>query len=904
VLRVVINGTPHLCQPGGSILAALEQADVRVPTLCHDDRLVPTGACRSCLVHIEGHDRLVTACSTPLADGMVIVTDTEELVEHRRSLLAVLAARYPIAATTLQPDKPFHRELREYGIQASGDVTGDHDLEDRSHPYIAVDMARCIDCYRCVRICDEVQGQGVWHVRNRGRETRIVPDGPTLLDSSCVGCGACVDTCPTGALDDVDIDVAADGSLSAADSAAAGSTRLPMTWTRTTCPYCGTGCEMQLGTREGRIVASRPVLDAPVSKGHLCVKGRYAFDFVSADDRITEPMIRDGERWRRVSWSEARAVVVSRLRALIDRYGPDCIGLLGSARATNEDNYLVQKFARVVIGTNNVDCCARVCHAPSAVGLKRMLGSGLTTNSFDDIEAAACILVCGANPTENHPIVGARIRQAARRGTPLIVIDPRRIELASEATSHLAITPGTTIPLLNAMAHTIVIERLWDASYLEHRVDGREDFARFIAEWPPERASGLCHVSADAIRAAARLYASHGPAMIVHGLGVTEHVQGADGVMALINLALLTGNIGRTGGGVNPLRGQNNVQGAAHMGCEPRSLPGSTSIDLGRDDFERVWGRPIPRTRGRHLLEMMDAAEEGRLKALWTVGYDVLLTNPNASATLRALQALELVIVQDLFLTETARQCASVFLPACSSFEKDGTFMNAERRIQRVRAALRPLGASKPDWQIFAETARAMGAQGFEYGSAVEIWDEIRVLCSGARGMTYDRLDVAGLQWPCPSEDHPGTTVLHRDTFAAGPRVSLRPIEFHPSPEATTADYPLMLITGRTLYQFNAGTMTGRTRNNLLRATDVLDISPDDASAVGLSEGDPVRVVSAYGSAVLPAHLSHEVEPGQLFATFHTPAFFLNALTGPHRDALTGTPEYKVTAVRLERAGS
>jgi formate dehydrogenase major subunit len=660
---------------------------------------------------------------------------------------------------------------------------------------------------------------------------------------------------------------------------------------------------MNVGTRDGRIVAVRPVLDAAVSKGHLCAKGRYAFEFVNADDRIIAPMIRESGCWRRTSWPEALEFVAMRLRDVIDRYGADSIGVLGSARATNEDNYLTQKFARLVIGTNNVDCCARVCHAPSAAGLEAMLGAGLATNSFDDIETARTILVCGANPTENHPIVGARIRQAARRGAHLIVIDPRRIELTGDATCHLAIAPGTNVPLLNAMAHTIVTEGLCDREFVKHRVDGFEEFRAFIETWPPSRAAGICQVDADAIRSAARLFATGPPAVTFHGLGLTEHVQGTDGVMALINLALLTGNVGKPGGGVNPLRGQNNVQGAAHMGCEPASLPGSTPIEQGRAAFEARWGAPLPHTRGLNLLEMMDAAAAGELKALWAIGYDVFLTNPNATETARALRSIGLVIVQDLFSAETAREFGTVFLPACSSFEKDGTFMNAERRIQRVRAALKPAGASKPDWQIIAEMARAMGGSGFEYRSAEQIWDEVRAVCPGARGMTYARLDAGGLQWPCPAEDHPGTQILHRNGFAGGARATLRQVEHHATPEQTTEGLPLLLITGRSLYQFNAGTMTGRTPNNELRPADVLDISPADAVAAGVHDGDRVRVVSQYGAAVLPVRVAHAVRAGQLFATFHTKEAFLNAVTGPHRDSVTGTPEYKLTAVRIEHTG-
>ena len=887
LLRAILDGKAHVFPEGTTLVAALRASGVHLPTLCHDERLKPSGACRLCLVRVQGVGRPVPACSTPLFDGMNIETNPPDLEDGRRLALTMLAWRYPAEAVTQAPQKEFHRAIQAFGVGGELLQEAPPVEIDRSHPYITVDMSRCIDCYRCVRICDELQGQFVWHVRRRGRETRIVPDGPTLFDSSCVSCGACVDSCPTGALDD------------------AASVRLgqPSAWTKTTCPYCGVGCEMSVGTRDNKVVAVRPVHEAPVNKGHLCVKGRYAFEFSSADDRVLEPMIRDGSSWRRVSWDEALAFTAGRLHDLLARHGPDRVGVLGSARATNEDNYVAQKFARVVLGTNNVDCCARVCHAPSAAALKQSLGTGLGTNSFDDIEIARTILVCGSNATENHPIVGARIKQAVRKGAALIVIDPRRIELASYATCHLALRPGTNIPLLSAMAQVIIADGLVDRSFIDARVDGFESFAGSVADWTPERAAEICGIDADLIRRAARLYATGAPAMTVHGLGVTEHVQGTDGVTLLINLALLTGNLGKPGSGVNPLRGQNNVQGSAHMGCEPNTLPGSISLKDGRAAIEREWNGSLPATRGLHLLQMMDAAVEHAFSGLYAIGYDLLLTNANMAHTRRALAALDFVIIQDLFLTETAREFGTVFLPASSSFEKDGTFMNAERRIQRVRQAMAPLGQSKPDWRITCELAHAMGhSEGFEFAGPEEIWNEVRGLSAGARGMTYARLDRGGLQWPCPSEDHPGTTILHTNGFASGPRATLQPVSYQPGPEACSPDYPFVLNTGRTLYQFNAATMTGRTPNNALRPSDILDVFPDDADALGLKDGDVARIVSRYGSATIPVRLNQGMSPRQLFATFHDPAVALNRATGPHRDAVTGTPEYKVVAVRVEKA--
>jgi formate dehydrogenase major subunit len=888
MLCVRINGEIHEFGEDISILDALRSIKIEVPTLCHDERLKPYGACRLCVVQVKGWARPVTACNTPLADGMEIETHTRELEDFRRTLLKLLAQRYPTEAVRRFPNKEFHLYVRTYGLE--DDLLGkpDQSLVDDSHPYIHVDMSQCIYCYRCVRICEEVQGQFVWQVWNRGDATRILPDsGTTLLESSCVSCGACVDTCPSGALEDK-------GILSLG---------MPTVWTKTTCPYCGTGCEMTVGTRSGRIVSVRPELDAPVSKGHLCVKGRYAFDFVYAGDRITAPMIRQNGEWKHVSWNEVISFTADGLQRIVERYGPDGVGILGSARATNEENYLVQKFARVVLGTNNVDCCARVCHAPTAAAMKSMLGTGAATNSFDDIEKAHTILVCGANTTENHPIVGARIKQAALDGAHLIVIDPRQIELSRYADCHLQLRPGTNVPLLNAMACAIVEERLHDEDFLKERVLEWEEFRDFILLWTPEQVASICRVEAESIRKTARLYAMEKPAMIFHGLGMTEHIQGTEGVMCLVNLALLTGNIGKVGTGINPLRGQNNVQGSAHMGCEPDNLTGFVSIEEGKRLFEDVWRTSVPTKKGLNLMQMMDAAAGEKLKALWAIGYDVFLTNPNAHATRQAMKSLEFIIVQDMFLNETAREFGSVFLPVSSSFEKDGTFMNAERRIQRVRKVIEPVGESKPDWEIICQVAGVMGkGEFFDFHSSGEIWNEIRSVWKVGSGITYERIEQAGLQWPCPSEAHPGTQILHTETFPIGKRAALRRVEYRPTTEMTTEDFPFLLVTGRTLYHFNAGTMTLRTANTKLHPTDFLDVSPEDAQRLELREGDRVKVLSRYGEAVLPVKINSYVKPGELFATFHTAEAFLNYVTSPHRDNHVKTPEYKVTAVRIEKA--
>jgi formate dehydrogenase major subunit len=614
-------------------------------------------------------------------------------------------------------------------------------------------------------------------------------------------------------------------------------------------------------------------------------------------------MIRRDGAWERTSWEEAIGFAANRLKDIVKRNGKDSIGVLGSARATNEDNYLAQKFARVVLGTNNVDCCARVCHTPSAAAMKMMLGTGAATNSFDDLEIARTILICGANPTENHPIVGERIKQAVlQNGAKLIVIDPRRTELVKYADVHLRLRPGTNILLLNAMAHAIIEEQLFDGSFVDNRVLEFDEFRSFIRDYSPEKVADLCGVEASLIRQAARLYAAEKPSMCFHGLGITEHVQGTEGVMCVINLALLTGNIGKRGTGVNPLRGQNNVQGAAQMGCDPGVLTGSVSLDDGRALFERVWNAPVPVEKGLDLMEMMDAARDGKLKALWTIGYDVFLTNPNANDTERAMRSLELVIVQDMFLNETAREFGDVFFPAASSFEKEGTFMNAERRVQRVRKVIEPRGNSKADWEIICDLARAMGKREFfDLHSAGAVWDEVRSVWPAAAGITYKRIEESGLQWPCLSEDDPGTEVLHAGAFEKGERTELRRIRYRPTSETVSEEFPFLLTTGRTLYQFNAGTMTARTSNSGLRPTDLLLLNPLDGERLNLSNGDSVSLTSRYGKVIVPVALSTDVKQGELFATFHTPAIFLNRVTSSNRDRYVRSPEYKVVAVRVEK---
>lgn len=893
MLRVTINGQSKECADG-TILTALRANGADVPTICHDPRLKPYGGCRLCVVQIKGMPRPVTACNTPVTNGMEIETHTPELEDLRRTLLRMLAKDYPAELLELFPDKEFHRYLRAYGIDkelvagANGHgLERARQLTDDSHPYLAVDMTRCITCYRCVRICEEVQGQFVWQAWQRGAKTVIAPSsGTNLRASECVSCGACADTCPTGALDDKSI----------------LKYGTPTDWTKTICSYCGTGCEVKVGTREGRITSIRPSLEGPSNHGHTCVKGRYAFEYVYSKDRPVHPMIRRNGEWKQVTWDEVIQFIADALQKTMAQHGPDSIGVLSSSRGTNEENFVAQKFARVVLGTNNIDCCARVCHSPTAAAMKMTLGTGAATNALDDLEKARTIIVCGANPTEGHPVTGARIKEATLRGANLIIVDPREIELSKFATHHLQLRPGTNVVVFNAMAATIMEEGLVDAAFIRERLTEYDQFGEFIKQFLPEKVEDLCGVPAQTIREAARVYATQKPSLSCHGLGMTEHVQGTEGIMAMINLALITGNIGQPGCGVNPLRGQNNVQGAPHMGSEPKLLTGYVPLDQAREQFESAWQVPLPTTKGLNMMEMLDAAAAGKFKVLWAIGYDIVLTNPNAHQTRRAMQNLDLVIVQDIFLNQTAEEFGDVFLPAASSFEKDGTFMNGERRIQRVHKAVEPQGEARSDWEIVCDVARAMGqGQHFAYHTAEDIWNEIRSLWDQARGMTYVRLDQRGLQWPCYTEDDPGTEIMHAQEFSHGKTTPLRRIEYTPAPELTDADFPFVLTSGRNLYHYNAATQTFRTANAGLHRTDFLDVSPADAKRLKLRPGETVRIRSRHGEATIPIHIRDSVKPGELYATFHTARVFLNQITSPHRDRYTQTPEYKVTAVRVEK---
>ncbi len=858
----------------GSLLEVCRRAGAEVPAFCADDRVAPGGHCRACLVEADG--RFVAACTTPARDGMNVHSDGERLRAYRRDLGELTAceasARGRVGDTLAALGVTGERYARRRPQGARSDA---------SHPYLRLDLDACILCRLCVRACNDVQGQFVYTVAGRGGDARLTwGDGP-FAASDCVSCGACTAVCPTGAISDVD----------RRRAAAAPAARV----TRTTCGYCGVGCQLDVHVAADDVMRIEGA-PAAVNHQHLCVKGRYAHSFARHGERLTTPLVRKHGALVPATWAEAIALVAREFSRLRGR-----VAGLSSSRATNEENYLLQKWMRAGLGTHNVDCCARVCHAPSAAGMRRSFGTGAATSSLADIDEADLLFVAGANVTRSHPVTGARIKERVLDGAKLVVIDPRRTELAAIADVHLQVRPGTNVPLLHSIAAVLVEEKLVDRAFVAARAEGWDEYATFIRAWTPEAMAPITGVPADAVRRAARLYARAERPMQVHGLGITEHYQGSESVMLLCNLALLVGGVGRPGAGVNPLRGQNNVQGAADMGCQPDLMTGyGDPTDMAvRARFQAAWQRPLPTEPGLTLPRMYDAMRARALAGLFIFGEDVAQTDPDTTHVVEALGALEFLVVEELFLSETAK-LAHVVLPGASFLEKDGTFTNGERRIQRVRRALDPPGEARADWQILCALMAATGyPQPFTHPS--QIMDEIASVAPPFAGVSYARLDGDGLQWPVWTADDPGTAILHRDAFLRG-RAPLARIDFVPSPTLASAGDALLLVTGRALEHYNAGTMTRRSANAVLRPRDLLDIHPDDARAGGIADGDAVVVRSAAGEARAVARLDAAVARGTLFLTFHFPESGANRVTSGVVDRLSDCPEYKLTAVEVRRA--
>ncbi len=885
-MRLEIDGREVDAAPGDSILDAARALGVSIPTLCFDARLPPEGGCRVCQVEVEGEPEPLAACCARVREGMRVRTASPRLDALRQDLLALIAGQAGAPPRASADGTPFERLLARYRVVPPSAAHAPAQPPLEIHPLLRFAAERCILCRRCINVCDDLQGQFVYAVEGRGGTARLAAgDGAGKTD--CVACGACVDACPTGALLDIDrLD------------AARAERRTP-----SVCGYCGVGCAVEIESAGERVLRIGGVADSPVNHGQLCAKGRFAHAHRRAPDRLTRPLRRgpDGEL-HAVPWSEALAFAAARLRDTRDRHGPRALAALCSSRSTNEAAYLLQRLFRSALASNNVDCCARVCHASTAQALRSVTGTGAASASYADIERARCIVIAGANPTEAHPVIGARLKQAVRRGASLVVIDPRATELAGYADVHLAPRPGTNVALWNALARILVDEGLIDVAYLQQRCEGYEALRSFLATSSPEAAGVRTGVPVEAIRAAALRIGRDAPALFVSGLGLSEQTQGTDAVRALCNVALLTGSIGRPGAGMLPLRGQNNVQGNADMGAMPDLVTGYQALDAPdvRARLEQVWGAAPPLEPGRTLPELLDSAAAGELRALWICGEDIAQSDPNETHVRAALTRLEFLVVQEMFPTETTGY-AHLVLPAAGALEQDGTFTNAERRIQRVRAAVAPPGEARPDWEVIRDLGLALGLR-WRFEAPSQVMDEIaRVAPHLFGGVSYARLEPHGLQWPCPSPEHPGTPNVHADRFLRG-RALLSCVSEREGPEERVPGYPYLLITGRILEHYNVGSMTRRSPLEALAPDDRLEIHPDDAASERISDGARVAIESRWGRANARALVTPRVARGQLFLSFHHPETHTNRVTGPSLDPESHCPDYKVTAVRLARA--
>ncbi|WIM10894.1 formate dehydrogenase subunit alpha [Enhydrobacter sp.] len=893
-VALTIDGKGVTVPAGTSVMRAAIEAGIDVPKLCATDSLEAFGSCRLCLVEIAGRAGTPASCTTPVAPDMVVSTRSERLTRIRRGVMELYLSDHPTGAAG--DDLKEMAEAVGVGEVRYGRDGANHlsEAKDESNPYFVFDPAKCIVCSRCVRACEEVQGTFALTIEGRGFESRVSAGTPVddFLSSECVSCGACVQACPTDAL--IEKSVIASGR--------------PEHSVVTTCAYCGVGCSFKAEMRGEDVVRMVPYKDGKANRGHSCVKGRFAWGYANHRERILKPMMRESiaEPWREVSWETAIDRVASEFKRLQEKYGRLAIGGITSSRCTNEETYLVQKLVRGGFGNNNVDTCARVCHSPTGYGLNATFGTSAGTQDFDSIDQCDVVMVIGANPTDAHPVFASRMKRRLRQGARLIVIDPRRIDLVRmphvKADYHLALQPGTNAAVLNALAHVVVTEGLVDEKFVRSFCDtGAFDYwAAFVADPKnsPEAVSALSGVPAETIRGAARLYATGGNAAIYYGLGVTEHTQGTTAVMGLANLAMATGNIGRPGVGVNPLRGQNNVQGSCDMGSFPHELTGYRHIanDAMRRTFEAMWGRKLDAEPGLRIPNMFDAAVEGTFKGLYVQGEDILQSDPNTKHVAAALAAMECVVVQDLFLNETANY-AHVFLPGSTFLEKDGTFTNAERRINRVRKVMEPKNGMA-DWEITLAISKAMGFE-MRYTHPSEIMDEIAKLTPTFSGVSFDLIDRLGsVQWPCNEKAPEGTPVMHVGGFVRG-KGNFMVTEYIATDERTGPRFPLLLTTGRILTQYNVGAQTRRTDNVVWHDQDVLEIHPHDAEERGVRDGDWVKLESRVAGTTLRAHVTDRVAPGVVYTTFHHPATQTNVVTTEYSDWATNCPEYKVTAVQV-----
>ncbi len=912
LVTLTVDGIAVEVPAGTSIMRAAMEVGTKIPKLCSTDMLNSFGSCRMCLVEIDGRPGTPASCTTPVAPGMVVHTQTERLARIRKGVMELYISDHPLDCLTCAANGDCElqdvagevglREVR-YGYSGenhvfakSGGVVNDNWMpKDESNPYFTYDPSKCIVCSRCVRACEEVQGTFALTISGRGFDSRVSPGmSEPFLDSECVSCGACVQACPTATLTEKSVIEIGQPEHSVV----------------TTCAYCGVGCSFKAEMRGTTVARMVPYKDGKANEGHSCVKGRFAWGYATHKDRITKPMIRAKitDAWREVTWDEAINHAASEFKRIQAKYGRDSIGGITSSRCTNEETYLVQKLVRAAFRNNNVDTCARVCHSPTGYGLKATLGTSAGTQDFASVAESDVIVVIGANPTDAHPVFASRMKRRLREGARLIVIDPRKIDLVQtphvKADYHLQLMPGTNVAIINALAHVVVTEGLVNEAYVRERCDlgDFESWARFIAEdrHSPEAVEKITGVSAAEVRAAARLYATGGNGAIYYGLGVTEHSQGSTMVMGMANLAMATGNIGKIGVGVNPLRGQNNVQGACDMGSFPHEFPGyrHVSDDATRHMFEALWGLELSAEPGLRIPNMVDEAVGGSFKGLYVQGEDIAQSDPDTQHITAGLSAMECVIVQDLFLNETAKY-AHVFLPGSSFLEKDGTFTNAERRISRVRKVMPPL-SGVGDWEATVLLSKALGYE-MQYTHPSEIMDEIAALTPSFAGVSFAKIEALGsVQWPCNDAAPNGTPTMHIDRFVRG-KGRFMLTDFQPTEERTGPRFPLILTTGRILSQYNVGAQTRRTENSTWHEEDVLEIHPFDAENRGVRDGDLVAIQSRSGEISLRALVSERMQPGVVYTTFHHPISGANVVTTEFSDWATNCPEYKVTAVQVRR---
>jgi formate dehydrogenase alpha subunit len=874
-------------KPTPTILQAAKSAGISIPHLCYQKGLSPTNACRLCMVEVEGISGLVTSCSYPAEEGMKVFTNTERVLSARRLVLELLLSDHPQDCIVCEKNGVCKLQgyAYEMGIENSRFFGEKHHCSiDSSNPFIERDYNKCILCGRCVTICEKEMGRGVIDYLYRGFETRIGTyfDKP-LQDMNCAFCGQCVSVCPVGAL---------------TEKQSKGKGRVwEMQKITTVCPYCGCGCTLDINVKDNKIIKITSNSESGINHGRLCVKGRFGYDFIHRDDRLKHPLIRKNGEFVQSSWDEALGLVAERFSQIKDKYGADSIAGISSARCTNEENFLFQKFMRAVIGTNNVDHCARLCHASTVVGLAATFGSGAMTNAIDEIQDTKCILLTGSNTTECHPIIAIEIRKAVANGAKLIVVDPREIELVDIAHLHLQQKPGTDVAWMNAMMNVILSEGLHDQGFIDSRCEEFEEFKAIIEKCPPEYAEEISGIPAEKIRAAARIYAQAETACIVYSMGITQHTTGVDNVLSTANLAMLTGNIGKKSSGVLPLRGQNNVQGSCDMGALPNVYSGYQQVadENMRIKFEEAWDIHLPTTPGITLTEML----HDNIKALYIMGENPVISDPDANHVKQALKNKEFLVVQDIFLTETA-QVADVVLPAVSFAEKNGTFTNTERRVQLIRKAIEPVGEAMADWKIICELASRMGYDK-RYDSESQIMDEISILTPSYGGIRYNRLEKGGLQWPCLDMNHPGTPFLHKDKFTRG-KGKFSAVRYLPAAELPSSKYPYILTTGRILEHYHTGSMTRRCVGlDWMCKQGFVEMNPKDAEGLRVQDGDMVKVSTPRGEIELCARVVETISQGVLFIPFHFVEASANVLTNPALDPKAKIPEFKVCAARVDK---